>query len=203
MHAFPVAVTQTLRAHHKSLQVFLYQAGCEGEINLMHQCPVRMSTHTRSAASAGTGVISRAVTASFIQCHLFSHSHITPSTPTCDHLHVPSRPIPSRAAWCPKARSCQHTRAQLTFLPAAASPALLCPACAELLFSLCPSLPCCCPPQAPHGPTLRYEKSRDQARFKPGETNIAGEADGGERLVWISKKSYFEFKSGNVGANPR
>lgn len=59
----------------------------------MHQCPVRTSTHTRSAASAGTGVISRAVTASFIQCHLFSHSPITPSIPTCDHSHVPSHPV--------------------------------------------------------------------------------------------------------------
>ena len=185
MCAFPVAVTHTSPAHHKPLQGFLYQAGCEGEADLMHRCLVGMSTHTHSAAAAaGAGAISRAGTASFIQCHLFSHSHIIPSIATCvpshpvpsppvpshpisspipsrpvpsrpvpSHLishpipsHLPSHPIPSCAAWCPKAGCCQRTQAQHSLLPAAASPALQCTACVELLLSLCPFPPCCCPP---------------------------------------------------------
>lgn len=97
MCAFPVAVTHTSPAHHKPLQGFLYQAGCEGEADLMHRCLVGMSTHTHSAAAAaGAGAISRAGTASFIQCHLFSHGHIIPSIATCVPSHpVPSHPIPS------------------------------------------------------------------------------------------------------------
>ena len=162
MCAFPVAVTHTSPAHHKPLQGFLYQAGCEGEADLMHRCLVGMSTHTHSAAAAaGAGASSRAGTASFIQCHLFSHGHIIPSIATCVPSHpvpshpisspipshpIPSHPIPSCAAWCPKAGCCQCTQAQHSLLPAAASPALQCTACVELLLSLCPFPPCCCPP---------------------------------------------------------